>query len=360
MDQGIGQPKTRIEKIVEEALTIVREAARAMEAEAEALLEVEKVYKKANDAATEVKVSIETSKVAKIKARNARIRLNQAIEKAKAAAQVEVWADKDDDKKQIILKDEEDKAAEARENGKQFNQAAVAKARNQAKISEQKAIREQQAAQIAKEALLIAEEEAKLTEKETEIADTSVRTAKEAEASARVEVPRVETIVQRAMKVANLALENEARAKKHMDHIISSLKPLMAKEARIVQVTQTARIRAGLREAETSRRETTIEAKEIATFKPGVSVYSGTVKLFIASPADQSMVQRFQERLTQFDGFRVKSVYGSGREGTNITVVAERPVPLIGQLKELELVERVSRINRKEIEVALKPAHQIF
>jgi hypothetical protein len=146
-----------------------------------------------------------------------------------------------------------------------------------------------------------------------------------------------------------------------MDQTIKSLKSIMAREAKTTQAAESAMVRTGLQEAQKIEERVMNEVKgtggEMSPTRPGPDLYSGTVKLMIVGHADHIMLKKFQERLEQINDFRVKLVSSSVDEGTTIKIQADKSVPLIGPLSELELVDRVSRISRKEIEVALKPAY---
>lgn len=341
---------TRAEKTVEEALIAVREATRAMEAEAAALIEIEKAYKKANDAATELKSAVRANKAATLRIERARNMASHALKDATKAAQIEANADKDEEQKVSRRKDEEAKVVDAESKGKLFNTDARNEARRKAKESEGRAIIAHRNAQRAKGTLAAADREVKDAEQEVTLATTRVRIAREADATARTEVPRAESIARRTLKIAKTALEAEAGAKKVMDSMISRLKGLMANEV-IIARGEASRLRTGDEEV-INKAEGTNQA--IDTSELNSDIYSGTLKLLIAGHVDHSVIQRFQKQLDCVEGFRVKSVYGSGGEGIDITLLAEHPVPIVGRLNEIELVQRVSRISRKEFEVELK------
>jgi len=343
---------TRAEKTVEEALIAVREATRAMEAEAAALVEIEKAYKKANDAAAELKSAIRANKAATLRIEKARNMARHALKDATKAAQIEANADKDEEQKVSRRKDEEAKVVDAENKGKLFNTDARNEARRKARESEDRATKAQRNAQSAKGTLAAADREVKDAEQELTLASTRVRIAKEADATARTEVPRAESIAKRTLKIAKTALETEAGAKKVMDSMISRLKGLMANEVKIAQ-GEASRLRTGDEEV-INKAEGTNQA--IDTSELNSDIYSGTLKLLIAGHVDHSVIQRFQKRLERVDGFRVKSVYGSGGEGIDITLLVEQPVPIVGRLNEIEMVQRVSKISRKEFEVELKSA----
>ncbi len=343
---------TRAEKTVEEALIAVREATRAMEAEAAALLEIEKAYKKANDAAAELKSAIRANKAATLRIEKARNMASNALKAATKTTQVEARADKDEEQKVSRLKDEEARVLDAESKGKLFNTDVRNEAGRKARESEDRAIRAQRNARSAQYALAAADREVKDAEHEVTLTTTRVRAATEADASARTEVPRAKGIAERTVKIAKTALEAEAGAKRVMDSMISRLKGLMANEAKIAQ-GEAFRLRTG-DGGVVSKAEGTSQA--IDTSEPSSDIYSGTLKLLIAGRVDHSVIQRFQKCLEHVEGFRVKSVYGSGGEGIDITLLAEQPVPIIGRLNEIDLVQRVSKISRKEFEVELKSA----
>jgi hypothetical protein len=343
---------TRAEKTVEEALIAVREATRAMEAEAAALVEIEKAYKKANDAAAELKSAVRANKAAALRIEKARNMASHALKDATKAAQIEAVADKDEEQKVSRRKDEEARVEDAESKGKLFNVDARNEARRKAKESEDRAVIAHRNARRAKEALAAADREVKEAEQELTLTSTRVSIAKEADTTARTEVPRAESIARRNVKIAKTALDAEAGAKKVMDSMVSRLKGLMDNEGKIAQL-EASRLRAS-DEGVINKAERTNQA--IDTSELSSDIYSGTLKLLIAGHVDHSMIQRFQKRLESVEGFRIKSVYGSGGEGIDITLLAEQPVSIVGRLNEIELVQRVSRISRREFEVELKSA----
>src|SRR4030042_814277 len=141
---------TRAEKTVEEALAAVREATRALEAEATALIEIEKAYKKANDAAAELKSAVRANKAATLRIEKARNMARSALKEAAKTAQIESVAEKDEEQKVSRRKEEEARVEDAESKGKLFKTDAMNEARRKAKESEDRAILAHRNAQRAK------------------------------------------------------------------------------------------------------------------------------------------------------------------------------------------------------------------
>lgn len=360
MHQNTAEPKTRAEKTAEEVMAVVREATRAMEAEVAAMLEVEKAYRKANDMDTELKDSIEANKVAILRASKARDRAKRALGEVKKTAQAEARASRDEEIKEDRWKDEEAKVMSAKKSGKIINLSIRDKAKHEAEESAQRASIENRNAESARKELAIADLEVKTSENEMVLASKRLSTARENDEAARKEVQKVENVLQTALKVAKTALEDEVGAKKTMDVIIKRLKSLIDSEYRNVRMINTPTVKSELQNDEKDEKKMADRSEAvdgiISTVSSSSDVYRGKVKFLIASPADYVMVKKFQERLMKFESLHVQSVYGSGTEGIQITVLVEQPVPLVGYINEIEFVRRASRISRKEIEVSLKPA----
>lgn len=344
------KPITRAEKTAESVLDAVREATRAMEAEAAAMRDLEQTYKRANDASVELKNAIESNKEAALSVETARKAAKQAFLEVKKATEIESKADVDEERKQNKLKAEEAKLMKVAMAGKSANVSARNKAKHQAEEASQIAETAHRNVDRVKEILVAADHEVTAADGKRSLAEIRVQTAIEADKAAKDAVLRAEENAQRTIKVTKAALEMEAGAKKTMDLLIKKLKGIMAHEAKSARPIETASPVNELQEVKTY-------IVPIDNSLPAADVFSGTVKLLIASPVNHTMVKTFEERLKQVEGFRVKSVNGSILEGTHVTVLAEQPVPLLGRLKELEFVERVSRISRKEIEVTLKSAN---
>jgi len=98
---------------------------------------------------------------------------------------------------------------------------------------------------------------------------------------------------------------------------------------------------------------TSKRAKEAEAGAVTAELYSGVVKLAIASSADFERVKKFEEFLAQVKDLQLVSVGGSADEGTMIVVSVEKPIPLLSVLSHMPLVERVVKKDRG-IEITLK------
>ncbi len=140
----------------------------------------------------------------------------------------------------------------------------------------------------------------------------------------------------REAKEAKTAKEAEQKAKREAEQAAKERAKREAKEAK-----------------EKAKKEAEQKAKREAEEKIRANLYEGMVKLAIASPVDYGQVRELEGYLCQVQGLRLVLVGGSVEEGVKIVVSAEKPIPLVGILRELPPVEQVVK-KGKEIQVRLK------
>jgi hypothetical protein len=387
--------------VSETTLAAVREASRNMEAEAEAMIQVEEAYRKANDTAAEVRKAIRSERAAKVRLSEARLGEKAAIADAKRAAGEEARADKELKRREEKLTAQLDKVAKAHEHGRTPKVTGRDQARRQFGEAEQRAIRVHSEADKVREALAASIEQLKAAEEEAKQAFAWIQTCRGIEAAAWGKVAHTEDDVRKAMLEARRALDMQSRAKKNMDMTIRSLKAVMRNEDRIARAAETGAT-AVKREHQAARSSVsgiterlvnkmnvllhrpaaTIRATKMSepikngpgdaqktgkplgsveeSFEkqpddqPSVELLDGTVRLLIMGPIDFSRIKKLRTSMERAGGCRVKSVGGSSGEGTSITVRTEEAVPLIERIKDLDFVEWVSR-KGKDIEITLKP-----
>jgi len=87
--------------------------------------------------------------------------------------------------------------------------------------------------------------------------------------------------------------------------------------------------------------------------KPGDSqtLYTGEVELAIAIPVELKMVSKFYNYLQTIPDMKILRTTGSWDRGTTITVVADKPIPLISKISEIPGVEVISELPQKDSSV---------
>jgi len=151
-----------------------------------------------------------------------------------------------------------------------------------------------------------------------------------------------------------MSREAEQAAKEKAKRQAKEAKEKAKREAEEAKTAKKAEEKAK-REAEEAKtaREAEEKAKREAEEKIRANLYEGMVKLAIASPVDYGQVRELEGYLRQVQGLRLVLVGGSVEEGVKIVVSAEKPIPLVGILRELPPVEQVVK-KGKEIQVTLK------
>ena len=84
--------------------------------------------------------------------------------------------------------------------------------------------------------------------------------------------------------------------------------------------------------------------------KPGDSqtLYAGEVELAIAMPVELKMVSKLYNYLQTIPDMKILRTTGSWDRGTTITVVADKPIPLISIISEIPGVEVISEVPQKD------------
>ena len=78
------------------------------------------------------------------------------------------------------------------------------------------------------------------------------------------------------------------------------------------------------------------------------AVYSGEVELIMASPVELKLVSRLYNYLQTVPELRILYTRGSWDQGTTITVVLDKPMPLIGLISETPGVEVIPELLEKD------------
>jgi len=84
--------------------------------------------------------------------------------------------------------------------------------------------------------------------------------------------------------------------------------------------------------------------------KPGDSqtLYAGEVELAIAIPVELKMVSKLYNYLQAIPDIKILRTTGSWDRGTTITVVADKPIPLISTISKIPGVEVISELLQKD------------
>ena len=77
-------------------------------------------------------------------------------------------------------------------------------------------------------------------------------------------------------------------------------------------------------------------------------LYVGEVELAIAIPVELKMVSKFYNYLQTISDIKILRTTGSWDRGTTITVVADKPTPLIGKISEVPDVEVIAELPQKD------------
>jgi len=87
--------------------------------------------------------------------------------------------------------------------------------------------------------------------------------------------------------------------------------------------------------------------------KPGDSqtLYTGEVELAIAIPVELKMLSKLYNYLQTIPDMKILRTAGSWDRGTTITVVADKPIPLISIISEIPDVEVIAELSQKDSSV---------
>ncbi|MFC1860393.1 hypothetical protein ACFLYC_02335 [Chloroflexota bacterium] len=86
------------------------------------------------------------------------------------------------------------------------------------------------------------------------------------------------------------------------------------------------------------------------------TVYAGEIDLEIAVPVELKMVSQFYNSLQRIADLKILRTAGSFDRGTTITVVADKPIPLISKLSEIPGIKVVAEIPEENTSAMKKAA----
>ena len=168
----------------------------------------------------------------------------------------------------------------------------------------------------------------------------------------------------RSRKLRKAAAQAKREAEDTKECVEKAIRESKRAEEVVVKVTkeeEKAAEESAKREAEEAKARASREAKEAKkAMKSGdkalaTALYTGMVKLAIASPVDNERLRKFERSLAQVEELRRFSVVGSAYEGTKFIVFAEKPIPLLSVLGDMPSVERgVKKDGRVEITLRAK------
>lgn len=389
--------ESRAQRLAANVLTAVRDATQAMEAESAAIIELERAYQKANDAAAELRSAIRAEAAARVEAAKAQDRTKKPLGEENKAAKAAAKAARKEEIKTAILKAKQDKLAKDQTGGKERDQAGVDTAKSKAKDAGREAEAAHLALDRAKEASEAARVEVRLAREKAKLVAARVLKARIDDAGAKSDVDVAEDNAKKTVESSKDALLTEVAAKKALDQAIKALKPIMLREARAAdaagsqgrrasvtkrdhpdavsegakpverlralksRVTGTAGRLSGIRRAPRDLPELAVISKrqkvqDETASQPAPNMCTGVVRLFIFDPADHADMMELQDQLSHLDGVRITSMAGSATKGTCITLASEQPIPLPSLLERLDIVRKVLKIGR-DFEVKLRLPH---
>lgn len=103
------------------------------------------------------------------------------------------------------------------------------------------------------------------------------------------------------------------------------------------------------------------EEPDSAQLKPGDSqaLYAGEVELSIAIPVELKMVSKLYSYLQTISDIKVLRTTGSWDRGTTITVVADKPIPLISIISKMSGVEVIPELLQQDSSVKRKSGSRL-
>ena len=81
------------------------------------------------------------------------------------------------------------------------------------------------------------------------------------------------------------------------------------------------------------------------------TVYAGEVELAIAIPVELKTVSKFYNHLQTIPDIKILRTTGSWDRGTTITVVADKPIPLISEISKVPGVKVIPQLPQKDSSV---------
>ena len=78
------------------------------------------------------------------------------------------------------------------------------------------------------------------------------------------------------------------------------------------------------------------------------TLYGGEVELAIAMPVELKLVSKFYNHLQTISEVKIRHTKGSWDRGTTITVVLDKPIPLISVISKMGGVKATPELSEKE------------
>jgi hypothetical protein len=281
-------------------------------------------------------------------------------DEARQAEEVQKQAEKE--AKQAAKEDAKRKAEEAKQ-AKEAQKQAEKEAKQAAK---EEAKRKAEEAKQAKEAQKQAEKEAKLAAKE----EAQKQAEKEAEPMAKEEAKR-EADGTRQAEEAQKQVEKEAEWIRSLagSEPAASERDLMETVEVLVQAEEEATVSEPVLAAaeelggQSLSEESLGDEKKISTEKTGPAplkldsqaIYDGEVELFIPVPVELKMVSKLYNYLLTIPELKILHTRGSWDRGTAITVVLDKPMPLISIISKIPEVEVTPELPQKDSLIKGRP-----
>ena len=250
---------------------------------------------------------------------------------------------------------------DAKEAQKQAEKAAKLAAKEEAKrkAEEAKKIKEAQK-QAEKAAKLAAKEEAKRKAEEAEKAKEERKQAEKADSQVAKKVPWWKTDISKRPKPAPEQPKEETKLAAK-EEVVQAEEFFEKKEAESYPVSEAAissPVEAAvieplgheLPEEELSKDEKpSLEKTEpIDSQLASHTLYSGEVELYIPVPVELKMVSRLYNHLQTIPELKILHTRGSWDRGTTITVVLDKPLPLISLITKVPDLEITPELQQKD------------
>jgi len=178
-----------------------------------------------------------------------------------------------------------------------------------------------------------------LQEYEAELLRISGASALSLETSAPIEIEKEPEITSKEEMKEPAQLQEEAAEEE--------VEPVQLQEKAAVSETVKATAEELLEQHPPEERPEEVEARAELLKQDIQTLYTGEVELAIATPVDLKMVSKLYNHLQTIPEIRILNTGGSVDRGTIITVVLDKPVPLIGIISKILKIEVTPELSDK-------------
>ncbi len=350
--------QTRVQEALERVTAAERNAANSRAAETSLAEAVNEAHTKVAATTSALRDAVEALAKAKEDTKKAQQQAKQATGDAEKTIQAQAKADRDKDRTEEKLGKLEARSQKSEKQPNPSDQVAIDRARTEANESAERSKSFEAEASRAKAAADLADRDLQNARLSEGRAEADLNTARDAQEKATVELAEAQRKAGDAAKELRRANAEEVKTKKALDKATRKLKAVpqevtsesSPREAPVIP-TGDVSSKSGQNESDGSAHGKRGEASPAD--EPTSEPFSGVLRLQVDRPVDYRAVTKLREQLGQIDGLVLKSFGGSYAEGPSVTVLVERPLPVLLQLSRLEIVERVSKTG-KGFELKLK------